>query len=88
MTITLLVGQLQSCENYCTYNPSQKNQTIQMASILPRAAPRAFRLSIRASVRPQLNVGKRPATPLFRRYLSTPAEQPRLRLGSVGKKRD
>jgi len=53
-----------------------------MASILPRAAPRAFRPAIRSLSRPQLNI-QRPSAPLFRRYLSTPAEQPRLRLGST-----
>ncbi|KAF2108336.1 thioredoxin-like protein [Lophiotrema nucula] len=56
-----------------------------MASMLPRAAPRALRFAapsaVRASARPQLSF--HPATPVFRRYLSTPAEQPRLRLGSV-----
>jgi peroxiredoxin (alkyl hydroperoxide reductase subunit C) len=54
-----------------------------MASILPRAAPRAFLVSVRATQRPQLNILSRPAAPLFRRYLSAPAEQPRLRLGSI-----
>ncbi|KAF2195036.1 thioredoxin-like protein [Zopfia rhizophila CBS 207.26] len=53
-----------------------------MASILPRAAPRAFRFTARAAVRPKLTI-QRQTTPLFRRHLTTPAEQPRLRLGSV-----
>ncbi|KAF2196534.1 mitochondrial peroxiredoxin-like protein Prx1 [Delitschia confertaspora ATCC 74209] len=54
-----------------------------MASILPRAAPRAFRSLTRTAACPQLKVLNRPAAPLFRRYLTTPAEQPRLRLGSI-----
>ncbi|KAF2807909.1 thioredoxin-like protein [Mytilinidion resinicola] len=53
-----------------------------MASFLPRAAPRAFRPTFRIFARPQFNV-QRPSAPLFRRYLSTPTEQPRLRLGST-----
>lgn len=54
-----------------------------MASILPRAAPRALRLTARPAFRPAHSIS-RPAAPLFRRYISTPAEQPRLRLGSIG----
>ncbi|KAL1646403.1 peroxiredoxin 1 [Diplodia intermedia] len=57
-----------------------------MASYLSRAAPRAFNTSLRAAARPALRSSinvQRPATPLFRRFLSTPAEQPRLRLGSI-----
>jgi peroxiredoxin (alkyl hydroperoxide reductase subunit C) len=52
-----------------------------MASILPRAAPRAFRFAAVAS-RPASRF-QRPAVPAFRRGLATPAEQPRLRLGSI-----
>jgi hypothetical protein len=54
-----------------------------MASFLTRAAPRAFtqslrpRTPIRAQFRPAL------ATPLLRRFISTPTEQPRLQLGSI-----
>lgn len=53
-----------------------------MASFLPRASSRALRFAARPVLRSQ-----RPAIPLFRRGLATPpvAEQPRLRLGSVGK---
>lgn len=58
-----------------------------MASILPRAAPRAFRgFTARAVARPQFFTrAQRPAafTPLLRRGIATDAEQPRLRLGSV-----
>ncbi|KAF1985812.1 mitochondrial peroxiredoxin-like protein Prx1 [Aulographum hederae CBS 113979] len=54
-----------------------------MVSFLPRAAPRAVRSFAKPSLRPQFAV-QRPAQPLFRRFLATPAtEQPRLRLGSV-----
>ncbi|KAJ4303491.1 peroxiredoxin 1 [Kalmusia sp. IMI 367209] len=53
-----------------------------MASLLPRAAPRALRLSPWIAARPVLRC-QRPAAPLFRRGLATAAEQPRLRLGSV-----
>ncbi|KAI8939067.1 hypothetical protein NX059_004906 [Plenodomus lindquistii] len=49
-----------------------------MASIFPRAASRALRLS----ARPALNF-QRPVAPLLRRGLAVPAEQPRLRLGSI-----
>ncbi|KAF2083420.1 thioredoxin-like protein [Saccharata proteae CBS 121410] len=52
-----------------------------MASYLSRAAPRAFTTSLRAAARPATKV-QRPATPLFRRFISVPAEQPRLRLGA------
>ncbi|OCL08642.1 thioredoxin-like protein [Glonium stellatum] len=52
-----------------------------MASILPRAAPRAIRALPRVVTRPKVNI-QRPATPLFRRFLATPASQPHLRLGS------
>lgn len=57
-----------------------------MASYLTRAAPRAFNASLRATARPALRSTtiQRPATPLFRRFLQTPAEQPRLRLGATG----
>jgi len=55
-----------------------------MASLIPCTAPRAFHTLRAASIRPiQLS---KPAitTPLFRRFLATPAaEQPRLRLGST-----
>jgi len=53
-----------------------------MVSFIPRTAPRAFHALRAASVRStQL---RKPATPLFRRFLATPAaEQPRLRLGST-----
>ncbi|GME24289.1 putative tsa family thioredoxin protein [Neofusicoccum parvum] len=58
-----------------------------MASYLSRAAPRAFNASLRApgAARPALRFAsiQRPATPLFRRFLQTPAEQPRLRLGAT-----
>jgi peroxiredoxin (alkyl hydroperoxide reductase subunit C) len=54
-----------------------------MASFLPRFAPQAFARSFR-SVRPTLLPAQRIAIPTFRRGLATPAEQPRLRLGSVG----
>ncbi|KAH8634701.1 hypothetical protein IG631_10101 [Alternaria alternata] len=50
-----------------------------MASFFPRAASRA----LRSSARPALRV-QRPAAPLFRRGFALPAEQPRLRLGSIG----
>ncbi|KAK3081319.1 peroxiredoxin 1 [Coniosporium uncinatum] len=54
-----------------------------MTFSLPRAAPRALRSFAKASARPQVPL-RRPAQPLFRRYLATPSsEQPRLRLGSV-----
>ncbi|OCK83724.1 thioredoxin-like protein [Lepidopterella palustris CBS 459.81] len=53
-----------------------------MVSILPRITPRAVRYSLRTVARPQLSI-QRPSAPLYRRYLSTPAEQPRLRLGST-----
>ncbi|KAF2493781.1 thioredoxin-like protein [Lophium mytilinum] len=53
-----------------------------MASILPHVAPRAFRPAFRTFARPQINV-QRPSVPVFRRYISTPTEQPRLRLGST-----
>jgi hypothetical protein len=58
-------------------------KTVPMAFYLPRAAPRAFAQSLRVST--PLRVQFRPAvaTPLFRRFIATPAEQPRLRLGSV-----
>ncbi len=53
-----------------------------MAIILRRAAPRAFNALRAASLQPaQL---ARPTTPLFRRFSTTQAEQPRLRLGSTG----
>jgi hypothetical protein len=56
-----------------------------MASFIPRAAPQALRVTARAAARPQLRF-QRPIAPLFRaRGLATTAEQPRLRLGSVGK---
>lgn len=58
-----------------------------MASYLSRTAPRAFNASLRAAAaRSALRPAsiQRPATPLFRRFLQTPAEQPRLRLGSTG----
>ncbi|KAF4301031.1 putative tsa family thioredoxin protein [Botryosphaeria dothidea] len=57
-----------------------------MASYLSRTAPRAFNASLRAAAaRSALRPAsiQRPATPLFRRFLQTPAEQPRLRLGST-----
>jgi hypothetical protein len=50
-----------------------------MASFFPRAAS----LALRSSARPALRV-QRPAAPLFRRGFALPAEQPRLRLGSIG----
>lgn len=50
-----------------------------MASFFPRAASRA----LRSAARPTLSF-QRPAAPLLRRGLALPAEQPRLRLGSVG----
>ncbi|KAK8205895.1 putative AhpC/TSA family thioredoxin peroxidase [Phyllosticta capitalensis] len=55
-----------------------------MASYISRAAPRAFNTGLRAAAvaRPAMRV-QRPAAPLFRRFLQVPAEQPRLRLGSV-----
>lgn len=54
-----------------------------MASLIPRTAPRVFGASFTPVLRCQSFLS-RPATPLFRRYLATPAdEQPRLRLGSV-----
>ncbi|KAF2650979.1 AhpC/TSA family thioredoxin peroxidase [Lophiostoma macrostomum CBS 122681] len=54
-----------------------------MASFLPRTAPRALFFTARAAARPQLHA-QRPIAPLFRaRGLAIPAEQPRLRLGSV-----
>ncbi|KAG9186103.1 peroxiredoxin (alkyl hydroperoxide reductase subunit C) [Alternaria panax] len=49
-----------------------------MASFFPRAASRA----LRSSARPALRV-QRPAASLFRRGFALPAEQPRLRLGSI-----
>lgn len=61
-----------------------------MASYLGRAAPRAFNASLRATARPALRSSvnvQRPAAPLFRRFLQVPAEQPRLRLGSLGTER-
>ncbi|KAK7533046.1 mitochondrial peroxiredoxin-like protein Prx1 [Phyllosticta citribraziliensis] len=58
-----------------------------MASYLSRAAPRAFNSGLRAAAhaRPttRIQAVQRPAAPLFRRFLQVPAEQPRLRLGSV-----
>ncbi|KAF2792207.1 mitochondrial peroxiredoxin-like protein Prx1 [Melanomma pulvis-pyrius CBS 109.77] len=53
-----------------------------MASVIHRAAPRAFRFTALPTFRPAISL-QRPAAPLFRRHLSTPAEQPRLRLGSI-----
>ncbi|KAI9833736.1 MAG: peroxiredoxin 1 [Sarea resinae] len=54
-----------------------------MASVLPRAAPRALARFSAPLLRPQASLS-RPATPLFRRYLATATEeQPRLRLGST-----
>ncbi|EMF14508.1 thioredoxin-like protein [Sphaerulina musiva SO2202] len=49
-----------------------------MASILARGALRATRLSATHG-----SFASRQASPIFKRFLSTPAEQPRLRLGSV-----
>lgn len=49
-----------------------------MASFFPRAASRALRYN----ARPALNFS-RPAAPLLRRGIAVPAEQPRLRLGSI-----
>lgn len=63
---------------------------VTMASYLGRAAPRAFNASLRATARPALRSSvnvQRPAAPLFRRFLQVPAEQPRLRLGSLGTER-
>ena len=55
-----------------------------MANLSFRAAPRAFHSLRRGASRPTQSLRK-PATPLFRRFLATPAgEQPRLRLGSTG----
>lgn len=51
-----------------------------MASFFPRAASRA----LRSAARPALSF-QRPAAVPFRRGLAVPAEQPRLRLGSIGK---
>ncbi|QDS71837.1 peroxiredoxin 1 [Venturia effusa] len=53
-----------------------------MASFLPRAGARAFSRSLRP-VQSSLLTPVRQATTLFRRHLATPAEQPRLRLGSL-----
>ncbi|KAH7091274.1 thioredoxin-like protein [Paraphoma chrysanthemicola] len=50
-----------------------------MASFLPRAASRA----LRSTARPALSFQRPHATLLLRRGLALPAEQPRLRLGSV-----
>jgi hypothetical protein len=50
-----------------------------MASFMFRTAPRAIQ-----QLRPA-QISKRPAAPLFRRFLTTQAEQPRLRLGSTGR---
>jgi hypothetical protein len=50
-----------------------------MASFFPCAASRA----LRSAARPTLSF-QRPAAPLLRRGLALPAEQPRLRLGSIG----
>ncbi|KAF1357905.1 thioredoxin-like protein [Lizonia empirigonia] len=49
-----------------------------MSAFIPRAASRA----LRSAARPALRV-QRPAVPSFRRGLVIPAEQPRLRIGSV-----
>ena len=58
-----------------------------MASILPRVAPRAFSSISRSSLRGILRIQPgftQESTPSLRRFLATPAEQPRLRLGSTG----
>jgi hypothetical protein len=54
-----------------------------MAPLLPRAAPRAFMQSLRARTPICAQFQPVVATPLLRRFISTPAEQPRLRLGSL-----
>ncbi len=55
-----------------------------MASFLPRTAPRAFQSFRAAAPRPTRFLPK-PAAPLFRHFLATPAgERPRLLLGSTG----
>ncbi|KAH7390690.1 mitochondrial peroxiredoxin-like protein Prx1 [Pyrenochaeta sp. MPI-SDFR-AT-0127] len=51
-----------------------------MASFVPRVASRV----LRSSARPVLSVQRSAATPWLRRGLAVPAEQPRLRLGSIG----
>ncbi|PMD14207.1 AhpC/TSA family thioredoxin peroxidase [Hyaloscypha hepaticicola] len=54
-----------------------------MASFLPRTAPRAFH-SLRAATPRPTRFLQKPAAPLFRRFLATPAgERPRLLLGST-----
>ncbi|KAI9878510.1 MAG: peroxiredoxin 1 [Pleopsidium flavum] len=54
-----------------------------MASLISHTAPRVVFTSFTPLLRRQCFLS-RPATPLFRRYLATPAdEQPRLRLGSI-----
>lgn len=50
-----------------------------MSAFLPRAASRA----LRSAARPALRVQRPACAPQFRRGLALPAEQPRLRLGSV-----
>jgi len=58
-----------------------------MASILPRIAPRALRPSPNPSLwiaaRPMPRCQRVAAPPALRRGITTPAEQPRLRLGSA-----
>ena len=49
-----------------------------MSAFIPRAASRA----LRSAARPALRV-QRPAATSFRRGLAIPAEQPRLRIGSI-----
>ncbi|KAE8446524.1 hypothetical protein EG329_011856 [Mollisiaceae sp. DMI_Dod_QoI] len=56
-----------------------------MTSFIPRTAPRALHALRAAGSRPVQVQLRKPAAPLFRRFLATPAiaEQPRLRLGST-----
>jgi glutaredoxin/glutathione-dependent peroxiredoxin len=53
-----------------------------MASLFSRAAPRAYTSSLTASRRLYAPVN-RPSQSVFRRYIGTAQEQPRLRLGSI-----